>query len=315
VETPNTPDYDIEVHNRKLVRVMDLSQYKQGDPGEMIRLMGGEVEEHKQLLSLYPGWDYSKGMQWGMSIDLNSCIGCNACLVACVAENNIATVGKEQVIKQREMHWIRIDDYFAGDEDNPRVFHEPVPCQHCENAPCEVVCPVGATTHSVDGLNEMTYNRCVGTRYCSNNCPYKVRRFNFLLFSDETTQSIQGQRNPEVTVRSRGVMEKCTYCVQRIRRSRIEIEKMQVQLESQGRFDQVEAMQREMLASLQTACQQACPTNAIVFGDKNDPTSEVTKLKNDPLNYTLLTELTTVPRTSYLARVTNLNPDLPGGSA
>jgi MoCo/4Fe-4S cofactor protein with predicted Tat translocation signal len=314
VETPKTSDYDIEVHNRKLVRVMDLSQYSD-DPAETIRRLGGEAEEHEPLLSLYPGWDYSKGMQWGMSIDLNSCIGCNACVVACVAENNIATVGKEQVIKQREMHWIRIDDYFAGDENDPRVFHEPVPCQQCENAPCEVVCPVGATTHSEDGLNEMTYNRCVGTRYCSNNCPYKVRRFNFLLFSDETTPSIQGQRNPEVTVRSRGVMEKCTYCVQRLRRTKIEIEKMQVQLESQGRFEQVPALQRKMLESLQTACQQACPTNAIVFGDKNDPASAVATLKREPLDYSLLTELTTVPRTTYLARLTNRNPALSGGSA
>jgi Fe-S-cluster-containing dehydrogenase component len=314
VETPKTSDYDIEVHNRKLVRVMDLSQYSD-HPAETIRRLGGEAEEHQPLLSLYPGWDYSKGMQWAMSIDLNSCIGCNACVVACVAENNIATVGKEQVIKQREMHWIRIDDYFAGDENDPRVFHEPVPCQHCENAPCEVVCPVGATTHSEDGLNEMTYNRCVGTRYCSNNCPYKVRRFNFLLYSDETTPSLQGQRNPEVTVRSRGVMEKCTYCVQRIQRTKIEIEKMQVQLESQGRFDDVPAIQKQMLASLQTACQQACPTNAIVFGDKNDPASDVAKLKREPLDYSLLTELTTVPRTTYLARLTNRNPALTEGSA
>jgi Fe-S-cluster-containing dehydrogenase component len=178
-----------------------------------------------------------------------------------------------------------------------------------------VVCPVGATTHSEDGLNEMTYNRCVGTRYCSNNCPYKVRRFNFLLYSDETTPSLQGQRNPEVTVRSRGVMEKCTYCVQRIQRTKIEIEKMQVQLESQGRFDDVPAIQKQMLASLQTACQQACPTNAIVFGDKNDPASDVAKLKREPLDYSLLTELTTVPRTTYLARLTNRNPALTEGSA
>jgi molybdopterin-containing oxidoreductase family iron-sulfur binding subunit len=228
------------------------------------------------------------------------------------------------------MHWIRIDDWFGTQPgethsdavDDPQVIHMPVPCQQCENAPCELVCPVGATTHSAEGLNEMTYNRCIGTRYCSNNCPYKVRRFNFLLFSDyDATRSLQ--YNPDVTVRSRGVMEKCTYCVQRLNRTRMEIEKLTLRLEERANLvehespekakslrDSLPKRQQELLDQLQTACQQACPTQAIVFGNKNDPTSRVAKLKADPLDYTLLADLTTWPRTSYLARVQNPNPAL-----
>ncbi len=245
---------------------------------------------------------------WGMVIDNTACVGCNACTIACQAENNIATVGKDQVKINREMHWIRIDTYFGGELDNPEVFFEPVMCQHCEKAPCEPVCPVEATSHSAEGLNEMTYNRCVGTRYCSNNCPYKVRRFNFLQFSDQITGTFQLMRNPDVTVRSRGVMEKCSYCVQRITGARIEAEKE-------------ERLIRD--GDVKTACQQVCPTEAIIFGNINDRLSHggkgshVRQMKESPLNFTLLTPLNTRPRSSYLAAVKNPNPAIsgPAGSA
>jgi molybdopterin-containing oxidoreductase family iron-sulfur binding subunit len=279
-------------HERHLIRSASLADYEK-DP-HLFQAMG---HDPKPGLSLYePGHKY-EGHAWGMSIDLGSCVGCNACITACQSENNIPVVGKDQVARGREMHWIRLDRYYEGPAESPRTFHQPVLCMHCENAPCEVVCPVAATVHSDEGLNDMVYNRCVGTRYCSNNCPYKVRRFNFFLYQDWTTPSLKLMRNPDVTVRSRGVMEKCTYCVQRISRARIDAR-------NEGRVIRD--------GEIKTACEAACPAEAIVFGDVNDPKSEVSKRKAETRSYGLLTELQTRPRTTYLAAVKNPNPDMPG---
>jgi molybdopterin-containing oxidoreductase family iron-sulfur binding subunit len=278
------------MEGRELVRAATLDEYRREPHFAASKEHGPQSEA-----SLYPPHPY-EGYAWGMTIDTNACIGCNACVVACQAENNIPVVGKTEVSRGREMHWIRIDRYYKGAVDSPETVHQPVPCMHCENAPCELVCPVNATNHSSEGLNDMVYNRCVGTRYCSNNCPYKVRRFNFFQYSDFTTPSLKPMRNPNVTVRSRGVMEKCTYCVQRINAAKIAAEK-----EDRPVRD----------GEITTACQGACPTQAIVFGNINDRDSRVARLKAGPLNYGILTELNTRPRTTYLAKLKNPNPELP----
>lgn len=244
---------------------------------------------------LYPDFEYNS-YKWGMVIDMNVCTGCNACVVACQSENNIPIVGKDQVAVGREMHWLRIDNYYSGSIDNPDYYHQPMLCQHCEKAPCEPVCPVGATVHDHEGLNVMVYNRCVGTRYCSNNCPFKVRRFNYLQYAElpNTATELSMASNPDVTVRSRGVMEKCTYCTQRINSAR-------VTASNEGRTIRD--------GEVMTACQAACPTQAIVFGDLNDPQSRVVQERQSPLNYTLLEELNLYPRNTYVARVRNVNSE------
>jgi len=279
------------MEGRDLIRIATLDEY-----GKNPKF--AQADKVENPLSLYPPVKYD-GYAWGMAIDLNACNGCGACVAACQAENNIAVVGKTEVRIGREMHWIRIDRYFEGDMDDPKTYHEPVPCMHCEDAPCEVVCPVAATVHSSEGLNEMVYNRCVGTRYCSNNCPYKVRRFNFRLYSDWETPSLFGMRNPNVTVRSRGVMEKCSYCVQRISAAKIDSEKQDRPVRD---------------GDIVTACQQTCPSEAIVFGDINDPKSRVSLLKASNRNYSLLEELNTRPRTTYLAKLRNPNPAIEKGA-
>ena len=347
--TPETRGKDVDgTHGRDLIRVASFEQMQKGEmptspedkigvpiswphnPELEMKLEGAEAEEHERQVedrqlagspSFYPresdylastplrsasaqqeleaeskklGRDHVTN-QWGMSVDLQSCIGCNACVVGCQSENNSAIVGKDQVLMGREMHWIRIDAYMSGSFENPEVYFEPMMCQHCEKAPCAPVCPFNAVMESPGGINEQIYNRCVGTKYCENNCPYKVRRFNFLQYSDQQSPTIQLMANPSVTVRSRGVMEKCTYCIQRVKAA-------EWQAKKEDRFIAD--------GDIIVACQQACPTNAIVFGDINDPNSEVSKLKRGDLTFGLLTHLNTGPRTSYTAKIKNPNPAL-----
>ncbi len=283
-----TQDHDV-MEGRPLVREATLAEYRQKPT------FAQNVVEHPPLQSLWTEYDYSKGNQWGMTVDLTTCIGCAACALACQSENNTVVVGKKQVGKGRRMHWIRVDRYYQGTSDDPEVVHQVVACQHCENAPCEQVCPVAATLHDSEGLNLQVYNRCIGTRYCSNNCPYKVRRFNFFNYTKDTPEIVRMAMNPDVTVRSRGVMEKCTFCLHRINRAKIK-----------AKLDGRELHDGEVV----TACQQACPTGAIVFGNIVDANSRVSQTKKQNRNYALLDELNTKPRLSYLARIRNPNPNL-----
>jgi molybdopterin-containing oxidoreductase family iron-sulfur binding subunit len=283
-----------EAITRGIVRSATLEEFRK-EPN-FAHEKGVFPEAPERDNSLFDNFPYNKNA-WALAVDQNSCVGCNACVISCYAENNIPVVGKHNTKTGRDMQWIRIDTYFEGDLQSPRAHFQPMMCQQCENAPCEQVCPVAATVHSPEGLNLMVYNRCVGTRYCSNNCPYKVRRFNFLLFSDYDTESLKLMRNPDVTVRSRGVMEKCTYCLQRIAAAKIEADK-----ENRDIRD----------GEIITACQQACPTNAITFGNINDKNSRVSKIKNQPRNYGVIADLNTRPRTTYIAEVFNPNPALAG---
>jgi molybdopterin-containing oxidoreductase family iron-sulfur binding subunit len=302
------------MEGRPLYRMATVEEYRQ-DPGfaaDAIKpLPGGEPwadypalwqERHPTEQPAFKDNPYHE-YQWGMVIDLSACTGCNACIVACQSENNIQAVGKDQVSRGREMHWIRMDRYFvseAGDEANPRMVMQPVLCMHCENAPCEAVCPVAATLHSPDGTNQMVYNRCIGTRYCANNCPYKVRRFNFYNWTKTLPLDVHMAQNPNVTVRSRGVMEKCSFCIHRVRQANI-----RTSLEDR-------AIQE---GEVVTACQQACPAGAIVFGNINDPNSAVSTARGNNRRYEMLAELSTKPRMSYLGRVMNPNPELERATA
>ena len=285
LEVPFVPE------DRPLVREATLAEYR-AHPD-----FATKVDDKLKLGSMWEDFEYTEGNQWGMAIDLNVCTGCNACVVACQSENNIPIVGRDQVQKGREMHWLRVDRYFSGDESDPEVVFQPIPCMHCENAPCEQVCPVAATVHDREGINAMVYNRCIGTRYCSNNCPYKVRRFNFFNFTKDTPELAKMAMNPDVTVRSRGVMEKCSYCIQRINQGKIVAKREN----------------RELVdGDVKTACQQTCAADAISFGNILDPESQVSRRKGENRNYVMLAELNNKPRTSYLAKLRNPSPDWPG---
>ena len=274
------------MEGRPLIREATLDRYRQ-EPDF--------ATDKTPLFSLWTEHEYKSKPQWGMVIDLNACTGCNACSVACQSENNVPVVGKDQVRRGREMAWLRIDRYFTGPPEEPSASFQPVPCMHCENAPCEQVCPVAATVHDEDGLNAMVYNRCIGTRYCSNNCPYKVRRFNFFNYTNHTPHVLKLVNNPDVTVRSRGVMEKCTYCVQRLSAAKIDARLGGRELKD---------------GDAKTACQQACPAEAIRFGDLLDLESQVAKARTNDRTYALLAELNTRPRTTYQARLKNPHPSL-----
>ena len=299
------PGFNFEA--RPLVREATVEEYKKNPTfatpgiikhGEKMPDASKHALLHPEAKSIFGDFDYSKGLQWGMVIDLNTCTGCNACMVACVAENNISMVGKDQVRRGREMHWIRMDRYFVGGDENPEVVHQPIACQQCETAPCENVCPVAATVHSPEGLNDMVYNRCIGTRYCANNCPLKVRRFNFYNYAKGQDELFHMQRNPNVTVRFRGVMEKCTYCVQRINKG-----KRRAALNPE--------VSQQIIDNITPACAQGCPTDGIVFGDINNPNSAVAQLKKNARDYILLSELNLQSRTSFLAKIRNPNPQFP----
>jgi molybdopterin-containing oxidoreductase family iron-sulfur binding subunit len=290
----NSLESDEALGARGIIRAATLDEFR-ANPNFAHQGEGRETPGADE--SLFPAWATNEANAWAISIDMNRCTGCNACIASCYAENNIAVVGKQQTRIGRNLQWLRIDTYFEGDLAAPRAHFQPMACQHCENASCELVCPVGATMHTPEGLNAMVYNRCVGTRYCSNNCPYKVRRFNYLLYSDYETESLKLMRNPDVTVRSRGVMEKCTYCVQRIQTVKIAADK-----ENRAIRD----------SEIQTACQQACPAGAILFGNINDKNSQVSKLRADRRSYQALAGQNTRPRTTYIAEVLNVNRELEG---